>query len=450
MDLNNLSLLLPHKSCFSEFEAKIRAESRIAIIGRNGSGKSTLLKMIRDKLGDVVGYIPQIIMDFENMSGGERFNRTLSEELGKRPNILLLDEPTNHLDTQNRKSLIRMLKKFHGTVIVVTHDLNVLRNCCDTIWHIEDGKINVFNGSYDDYILWNQQQKQSIQDQKDLIKYQKKEFQEKLQKQQEKLAKSKAQGKKKLENKRWMKSIADLKTMKAEKAGGKKLSNLNALERELQEQESNIFIPKFITPKFNIAGKVCHGISIRDGTVGYCGKIVLKNINISTAENFAIVGSNGSGKTTLIKGIMNDPLIERTGQWDVPSEIGYIDQHYSVLNRDLTVFQVIKEVAQDWTEREVRSHLNDFLFRKNEEVEEKVENLSGGEMARLCMAKVAANPPALLIMDEITNNIDLETKGHISNILKDYKWQFIIISHDEEFLDEINVENKIDIETYRL
>ena len=437
MNLSNLNFSLPHKSCFSEVDARITEGDRIAIIGRNGSGKSTLLRMIRDNLEGYVGYVPQIITDFENMSGGERFNRRLSEELGKRPEILLLDEPTNHLDVQNRKSLIRMLKKFHGAVIVVTHDLDVLRNCCDTLWHIENGKVNIFNGSYDDYILCNQQHKQSIQDQKDLIKHQKKEFQQKFQKQQEKLAKSKAQGKKKVENKRWMKSVADLKAMKAEKAGGKKLSSLNDIEKDLQKQESNIFIPKLITPKFNITGKASHGISITDGTVGYGSKIVLENINISTTENFAIVGSNGSGKTTLIKGIMNDPSVVRTGQWNVPREIGYIDQHYSVLDRNLSVFQVVKEAAQNWTDHDVRSHLNDFLFRKNEEV----ENLSGGEMARLCMAKVAANPPALLIMDEITNNIDLETKSHIINILKNYKWQFIIISHDEEFLNEINIDS---------
>ena len=136
MKLNNLSFSLPHKSCFSGFEPRLTAGARIAIIGRNGSGKSTLLKMIRDNLGDDVGYIPQIITDFEDMSGGEKFNRKLSKELGKRPNVLLLDEPTNHLDIQNRKSLIRMLKKFHGALVAVTHDLDVLRNCCETIWHI--------------------------------------------------------------------------------------------------------------------------------------------------------------------------------------------------------------------------------------------------------------------------------------------------------------------------
>lgn len=131
--LHNISLQFPHKTCFEDFSAEIPYGSRIAIIGRNGSGKSTLLQVIaglssihegllETPPGMVVGYVPQIPEGFDALSGSQRFNASLSEALSTDPDILLLDEPTNHLDRSNRKSLLRHLQNYHGTLIVVSHD----------------------------------------------------------------------------------------------------------------------------------------------------------------------------------------------------------------------------------------------------------------------------------------------------------------------------------------
>lgn len=125
LKIKNLNLEFSQKICFSGFDAEIAEGSHIGIIGRNGAGKSTLLKMIKDKLiaygtgRNSVAHIPQIISDFETLSGGERFNKRLSEAIGQHPSFLLLDEPTNHLDIFNRRNLLRMLQKFKGTLIVV-------------------------------------------------------------------------------------------------------------------------------------------------------------------------------------------------------------------------------------------------------------------------------------------------------------------------------------------
>jgi ATPase subunit of ABC transporter with duplicated ATPase domains len=146
-----LSLSFPHKVCFGNFSITVEDGMRIAIVGRNGSGKSTLLKMIAETNVDV-GYVPQIIEHCDSLSGGERFNRALSEVLSTHPNALLLDEPTNHLDLANRKSLMRMLQNYSGILIVATHDREILRNSVDSIWHIDGGQINVFHGKYDDYM----------------------------------------------------------------------------------------------------------------------------------------------------------------------------------------------------------------------------------------------------------------------------------------------------------
>jgi ATPase subunit of ABC transporter with duplicated ATPase domains len=150
--LKHLSLIFPHKVCFEHFSVEIPYGTRIAVIGRNGSGKTSLLRMIKEIVGEDAGYVPQIVEDFDTLSGGQRFNEALTRVLSKDPDILLLDEPTNHLDTSNRNSLMRMLKSYPGTLIIVSHDVELLRNTIETPWHIDNGKIHLFSGNYDDYL----------------------------------------------------------------------------------------------------------------------------------------------------------------------------------------------------------------------------------------------------------------------------------------------------------
>lgn len=448
--IKNFSLSFPNKVCFEDFSTEVSFGDRIAIIGRNGEGKSSLLKMIVDQNRNIsLAYIPQIIENFDSLSGGERFNKSLSLALGKNPSILLLDEPTNHLDIENRKSLMRMLNSYCGTLIVVTHDEELLQNCCDILWHIDNGKITIFRGKYADYIRECQAQYQSVSRQMHLLKLEKKSMHEKLMREQQRAAKSKASGGKKIANKKWMKSVADSKAMKAEKSQGKNLKNLDEKKEKLTEQLSEMYIPEIIVPKFYLPFQKIGDemiVSISDGAIGYSEKnFFATNINFSimSREHVAIVGKNGSGKTTLLKAIMNDPSIVKKGDWHVPkiSEIGYLDQHYGNLNPEKSAIEIIAEANPSWTHAEIRKHLNDFLFRKNEEVNCIVKNLSGGEKARLSLAKIAANVPKLLILDEITNNIDLETKNYIAEILQRYPGTMIIVSHDQAFLEKIRIDH---------
>jgi ATPase subunit of ABC transporter with duplicated ATPase domains len=255
-------------------------------------------------------------------------------------------------------------------------------------------------------------------------------------KEQERIAKSKASGQKKVANKKWMKSVGDLKSMKAEKSQGKKLKSIDSKKQSLVKQLEDLRLPEIIVPKFSISASKIGSkmlLSIREASVGYPEKVVLDNINLSVmcGEKVAIAGNNGSGKTTLVNGILADPRIIRTGTWDVPKgEIGYLDQFYKTLDPEKTAFEIIPD----------RKHLNDFLFRKNEEVYNKVKTMSGGEKVRLSLAFIAFNTPKLLILDEITNNIDLETKEHIIQVLREYPGSIIVISHDQDFLNEIGVD----------
>ncbi|MDR2417367.1 MAG: ATP-binding cassette domain-containing protein [Holosporales bacterium] len=447
--LKTLSVSFPHKVCFEDFSAIITPGDRIAVIGRNGSGKSSLLKMIAACSSDVLfAYIPQIITDFPELSGGERFNKALSLALGQRPSLLLLDEPTNHLDTKNRKGLWRMLRDYKGTLVVATHDKELLRCNVDILWHIDGGKITVFRGKYDAYMNEIRHYRYSLVRQMEMLEREKKSLHQDLIRTQERSAKSCAVGKKKIATRRWMKSVGDLKAMKAQKSQSSRFATIDNRKQEVSAQLESLSLPETIHPTFSlthqeIADKTL--VSVIDGMVGYKSEeILLKNITFSvrTRERVALVGSNGCGKTTLMRAILGDVQVVRRGEWRVPSieDIGYLDQHYDNLNKNKTVFESIALVRPLWTHAEIRKHLNDFLFRKSEEVQASIHTLSGGEKVRLSLAQIAAHPPKLLLLDEITNNIDLETRDHLISVLRMCPIAMLIVSHDEGFLKEIEIE----------
>ena len=455
IQIQDMDLSFPHKVCFQNFSCKIHFGSRIAIIGRNGSGKSTLLKIIENSCdkGTVVGYVPQIIEENLHLSGGERLNKAITQAISKNPDVLLLDEPTNHLDLHNRKSLMRLLQVYSGTLVVVSHDKELLRNCTETLWHIDHGKIHIFSGNYDDYIQQVKIERASIENELEHLNRQKKEMHHKLMQEQQRAAKSKAKGEKKVQNRKWLKMVGDLKGMKAEKSQGKKIKNIDTITVDLSNRLADLHLPEKIVPQFSIENCETNSrriVQISNGSIGYAENkplLTKLNFNLEIGKRIAIIGRNGSGKSTLLKAILGDKSIYRTGDWYVikQEDIGYLDQHYTTLDPNKTVFETISGISRHESYGEIRRYLNDFLFRKNEEANNKVSLLSGGEKARLCLAQIAAKQPKLLIIDEITNNLDLETQDHVIQVLRAYTGAMIVVSHDADFLKEIFVNESIEV-----
>jgi len=451
--INNISVWFKDKICFEHFSTIIQSHSKILIIGNNGVGKSTLLKIIEGDIQPttgiitsshhiIIGTVPQTVTDYADLSGGQRFNKSLSQALSKHPDILGLDEPTNHLDAKNKKSLIRMLQTFPETLIIISHDPEVMNLEFDEIWHIEHNKVTVFKGDYTAYRQQHVQKEQYLICEREKLQKQKRAVIKAKQKEQERASSSKAANRDERD-----KCLLGAMKDRGSHTVGKKGRVLADIDIKIRTGLDETFIHKKIVPSFHLNSRKLSSaksiVSITDGACGYKQPILEHiSLHMQPTEHMAIIGDNGSGKSTFLKALLHDPAVTTSGQWSMPpkNEIGYLDQHYSTLNPHETVMQALQRVAPDKNDHDIKKHLHSFLFIKPEEWNKPISHLSGGEKSRLSLAQIAAADYYLLLLDEITNNIDLQTRTHIIEVLKGYPGAMIIISHDQAFLDELSID----------
>ena len=456
--IKDLTITFGNKKCITKpFSSTISYGEKIAIIGRNGSGKSSLLKTLASLNsfydGEIIlprdivcGYVSQLIMaNNSELSGGQLFNNELSKVMAKHANLLLLDEPTNHLDQHNRQALFGFLKRYPGTLIVITHDTELLEYF-NKIWHVFNNGVNIFNGKYTEYLQRQQQEWNKLTHVVKQLDLEKKRAHEQLMQEQERSKKKKTYGEKKYDgDKMALRSAQGRGQLTANKNNARINHNKSAANEMLQE----LYVPEIIVPKFNLhSGDINPSktiININNGTVGYTlDEPILNNINLQlmATTKIAILGNNGSGKSTLVKAIMGNFPIIKSGEWLLPNiiDIGYLDQHYSNLNSEANAVELLQKFMPRWSYAEIRDHLNQFLLRKNEEVNLAIKYLSGGERVRLSLALIAVRPPKVLILDEITNNIDLETKEHLLQVLRNYPGAMILICHEQNFIERLPID----------
>lgn len=331
---------------------------------------------------------------------------------------------------------------------MASHDPALIAHC-DTLWDLDEGAIKVFTGSHDDYCATKHQKREAITHEIDHLQRCQDAMHHKRMREQQRAAASRAKGQKSIAQRKWPTVVSTAKATRAEETSGRKTAALMQRKEELADAMRALKLPPVITPRFVIPSDVDVSglvVNVTDGAVGYAsGGTIISGLSLSLAygERLAIVGHNGSGKSTVVKAILDDPDVKKTGDWWVRGRIGYLDQHYRDLSPDLSVLESLAARMPSWPHAMLRQHLQAFLFCANSEVGVHVKNLSGGEKARLSLACMAAQTPHVLVLDEMTNNLDHETRNHVTQVLKAFPGALLVISHDDRFLGDIAVHSRL-------
>ena len=345
----------------------------------------------------------------ETFSQGWNMRIELAKILLSKPDVLLLDEPTNHLDIESIEWLEGYLKDYRGSLVLISHDRKFLDNVTNRTVEIMVGRIHDYKVPYSKYLELRKerlsQQQAAYENQQRMIE-KTEEFIEKFR----------------------------YKPTKSNQVQSR-VKQLEKLERiEVDLEDKSALAVKF--PPAPRSGDIAY--KAVDMKVGYGEKVVFSDaqIEVRRGEKVALVGRNGEGKTTLMRVIMNelDPM-DGDSKVGYNVNIGYYAQNQEdILDKEDTVFGTLDRVAVGDIRLKLRDILGAFLF-KGEDIDKKVAVLSGGERARLAMAKLILKPYNLLALDEPTNHMDIRSKDILKQALKSYDGTLIIVSHDRDFLD---------------
>ena len=346
------------------------------------------------------------------LSGGYKLRVLLAQTLFQQPSILLLDEPTNHLDIISIRWLEQhLINNFQGILVFISHDLEFINNLATTILDIDYGEVRKYSSPYSAFVS-----------EKDLIQTQK------------------AVERKSAEDKiAHMQKFVDRFAATASKASQAR-ARMKMIEKiELPDvMHSSRVAPHFsFMPKRNSGKQVCEIInlvhSFKDKTL--FGPL---NFDIKRGEKIAIIGENGRGKSTLMK-ILVGALQQESGEVRLGHEIrlSYFSQdHHDLLNKSMRVLDWLSGVTEGCTEQQVRNVLGQVLFKK-EDVDKDILSLSGGESARLLLAKVILECPNYLLLDEPTNHLDIETIEVLAKALRAYTGTLVVVSHNRYFIERV-------------
>ena len=354
-------------------------------------------------------------LKLKNISGGQKSKVAFARLLYSNPEIMLLDEPTNHLDLDTKDYIINYLKNYHGIILVISHDIEFLNEVTKKTLYVDKIKHNVemYNGNYEKYI--------KIKNERDLAK---KRLYERQQKEEEKLKNIIAKyirGNEKKAN------IAKDRIKKLEKLESEKVE----LEKKNKYTKFNMKINR---PSYSIPIK-CNNL-----TFGYDEENLLYenlNFDLSRGEKLLVVGENGIGKTTLLRLIMGYlPPLEGNIEITEKTDIAYYAQEHEILEPNKTILENFANFGL--ADYEIRRMLGSFLF-SGDDIFKKVEVLSPGERSRVALAKISLTGANTLLLDEPTNHLDPMTQLIISDTFKNYEGTMLVVSHNLDFVDNLNI-----------
>ena len=346
-----------------------------------------------------------------DLSGGWLRKVALAKALVTSPDILLLDEPTNHLDIESVLWLEQFLKDFAGTIIFISHDRAFIRGLSTRILDLDRGKLKSYPGDYDLYIEQKQHDLQ-VEEQQNAL------FDKKL-----------------AEEEVWIRQ--GVKARRTRNEGRVRSLEKLRLERTARRDVRNQSTMNIT--QGDRSGKLV--FEAEDVTVAFGDNVVIENLNLLITRNdrLAFIGANGTGKSTLIKLIMeNQAATSGKMRSGVNLEIAYFDQHREALDLNQTVQEIVgegkQEVMVNGRSRHVLGYLQDFLFSPKR-ARTPVRALSGGEKNRLLLARLFLRPSNLLILDEPTNDLDIETLELLEEVVANYAGTVILVSHDRDFVN---------------
>lgn len=346
-----------------------------------------------------------------NLSGGWLRRVALAKALVVEPDLLLLDEPTNHLDIEMVKWLEQTVKEFRGAVLFISHDRTFIRNVASRIIDLDRGILTSFPGDYDKYL----EKKQELLD---IEVNQQAEFDKKL-----------------AQEETWIRQ--GIKARRTRNEG--RVRALQALRRERQARREQQGSVKLSVNEAARSGKlVFEGQQLQ---LSFADKPILTDFNFTMqrGDKVALVGPNGCGKSTLIRILLGQQAVN-AGQIKLGTnlEVAYFDQHRAALDVNATVADNVGEGKQDVTyqgkSKHILSYLQDFLFTPKQ-ARTPVRALSGGERNRALLAKIFLKPSNFLILDEPTNDLDIDTLELLEQLIADYQGSVVMVSHDREFIN---------------
>ena len=465
--LRDVEIKFGKKVIFQDLNLNLHKGDMIALVGKNGVGKTTLMKTIYGDQdldagelwnypGLKVGYFNQKfeklnnktieenfadllneqnkhfvdifcnklnldkIANVEDLSGGQKRKVYLIRSLLKDSDVLLLDEPTNHLDLQCIEWLESYLRNLNKTIICVSHDRTFLSNFTNKVFWIDRGKLRVSPRGFKDFDKWSEelldQEYRELRNRKQFVNIELEWANKGV----------KARVKR---NEKRLKRAKELKAQ-LEKDEASYRSAIKSLRPQVSKKSTDQ--SKFIA-------------ELQDVFVKYPNQseFVFKNLSIKISKNdrIGLLGNNGSGKSTFLRTILNEIKISK-GKIKLKKnlEFSYFDQMRNDLNGRKSIKDILVPSGGDYLkvqgrDRHVCSYVKDFQFDPKN-VNHTIQTLSGGEQNRLLLAKVLANPKIGLILDEPTNDLDLETLYLLTEMLSNYNGTLLIVSHDRDFLDQ--------------
>ena len=366
------------------------------------------------RVGDVLALLElPADADFAALSGGMKRRVLLARALVRKPDVLLLDEPTNHLDIEAIGWLENFLKQFAGSIVFVTHDRSFLRALATRIVEIDRGQVSDWPGDYDNYLRRREERLHAE-------------------------AQANAQFDRKLAQEEvWIRQ--GIKARRTRNEG--RVRALKALRVERARRRERGGNAKLALADATSSGKKV--ITLEHVHQAYGGRVLIDDLGttVMRGDRIGIIGPNGAGKSTLLK-IMLGELQPQRGSAELGTglQVAYFDQHRSQLDDRLNALDNVAEgrefIELDGKRTHIMGYLQDFLFTP-ERARAPITRLSGGERNRLLLAKLFAQPANLLVMDEPTNDLDVETLELLEELLGNYAGTLLLVSHDRAFLDNV-------------